>query len=144
MIKAKFKFSHSLKLTEIGTHADRATAEHVSQVSGDVMEKVVEGTPVKTGRAAMGWSAGVEVTGRQMPPIESNELDSTAMAEGRNLSSARLDGMRFEAENRVPYIGAIEHGSSVQPPSAAILKGMAEFRDNIKKHGLLVRIIRMT
>lgn len=102
--------------------------------------KVIDKTPVATGRARSGWGAGAEAGG--MPAT----YDTLDKREGRSKSrfSESTGGarVRMVCVNGVEYIEALEHGHSGQAPFGMVRVSIAELEDELELGGGLPELIR--
>jgi hypothetical protein len=96
-------------------------------IATEVFERVVERTPVDTGRARGNWRiARNEIDDR----VDVNEFDPDASEPPAKAAEA-LEGLRpgdsVNITNGLPYIWSLEHGHSRQAPEGMILLTAAEF-----------------
>lgn len=100
----------------------------------DLLKRVIEKTPVDTGRARGGWLAYLEEENVQVNVSEgsSRSLDPQAVAEGREMGDfeEELRGpfKRIEMLNGVEYIIPLEYGHSDQAPAGMLRIAMREMR----------------
>lgn len=104
------------------------------EVALDVLARVVEYTPVDTGRAACGWfEAGLALGDALMVEQRANEGSSTnpgeqelGKDEGDYREGKTHSSVWIELVNGVPYILALEFGSSSQGGHAMVQRALAE------------------
>lgn len=129
----------------IATRADsiqRNVDKTVRRVALAADQAVVLGTPVDTGRARSNWrvSLGSPVFDTVEPFAPGARLGlgeqanaQGAIAQGAAVIGARRDGQDIWISNNVPYIGALNDGSSDQAPAnfveAAIAQAVAVVRN---------------
>jgi hypothetical protein len=91
------------------------------KISRDLHERIVERTPVDTGRAKASWDVAVGAPGGSVPP-EGKESYSPA-----GFGAPLIDGTApvFIVSN-IPYIEALENGHSKQAPQGMIALSVAE------------------
>jgi hypothetical protein len=108
--------------------AEREIAAAVAEASRGlalaVLEGVVARTPVKTGRARANWQAGLE-----RPPdgvLEKTDMDGrTTVDRGRAAIARARPFETIWIVNNLPYIGALEQGSSRQAPRGMVAATLA-------------------
>jgi len=83
-----------------------------------LFSNVVKLTPVDTGRARMNWMAGVNAPG-------DGGVKET-------IARARLGDSLF-LTNNLPYIEALEYGSSKQAPKGMVRVTVTQFKQTVKK-----------
>lgn len=108
---------------ELKRAGNRAT-EFVAETFREAAHRIVDRTPVKTGRAKNNWQAGVGI----------NALMENPPDPGGSYAHVSIDaavvgftiGDRLTLSNPVPYIGFLEYGWSDQAPSGMVRITMAE------------------
>ena len=101
-----------------------AVAEASRGLARDVLEGVVLRTPVRSGRARANWQVGLA-----RPPegvLEAADPDGrTAIAGGAATIARARPFETIWITNNLPYIGALEHGSSKQAPRGMVAATLA-------------------
>lgn len=118
-------------LVELDQHVERVCVE----LAVNITAELIATTPVDTGWARANWvpNLGGPYTGNATPPAQASDADTLTQDGGLSsiLAFKLSDGAIF-VSNRVPYIAALNGGSSTQAPAgfveAAIDKVTAEAR----------------
>jgi hypothetical protein len=106
----------------------RKVAEDIEPATDDVLRKyavvanqtLIMATPVDTGRARANWQVSVN-------SAVDAEVDSTDAQGAITRNKGVIDGYRggeLVIQNNVPYIGALNDGSSAQAPAGFIQKAL--------------------
>ncbi len=106
----------------------------IRRVALQALERVVQRTPVDTGRARMNWyvqigGAGTEVT------TEVDPSGSVAISRGSQeigTYQQRSDFPVITLYNNLPYIGRLEDGYSGQAPTGMIAVTVAELQTQFR------------
>ncbi len=117
MFKATLKYNKNADLNKVAKAMNKEVEEIRIELLGEAAIELMEATPIRTGRAAMGWSAAVREAGLQLPTLISPELDDVAMSEGEDASEVVKTRNSHSIINKVSYILDLELGSSTQAPS---------------------------
>jgi hypothetical protein len=108
----------------------------VRKVSLDLLREVVLRTPVRTGRARANWQTTIgapaagEISWDKDSPDAAAPSAIDAGSQRLNGQEARmmLDGdLTIFLTNNLPYIDALEHGSSLQAPEGMVRQAVAMF-----------------
>lgn len=103
----------------------------VRKAAADIAKRVIERTPVDTGRARGNWMAAV---GKYSPDL-TGSLDKDGAATVANVT-ATLDkitaGTVVYLTNTLPYILELENGSSKQAPSGMVQATLREWPDVVQ------------
>lgn len=118
-------------LSKFKTKTGVQTNAVIRRVAYDLFRRVIQKTPVDTGRARANWLPAVG----EIPTGTTDETDkSGAMAKG----AARASVQNFEAggviylANNLPYIGALENGHSErQAPAGMVGLSLIEVQANL-------------
>ncbi|SLN31758.1 hypothetical protein [Oceanibacterium hippocampi] len=103
-------------------------ARRHGEVAGGLLARLVDRTPVASGRARGNWLVG---RGR-VPVGESGRPDrdgAATLAAGQNVIDRAGPGETLHLVNRTPYIAALEHGSGTRAPAAMVRLTVIEFAD---------------
>jgi hypothetical protein len=107
-------------------HIDAQLALVVQRVTLDLWNKVVQKTPVDTGRARSGWTVSTGQPSEFAPP-EGNAAAPSAP------DVSHLDGSQVVfIMNNVQYIQALEEGHSQQAPAGMLRLSIAEVEAEIQ------------
>ena len=119
---------------KLGSRSDQLVRGLAMELLGGMMRM----TPVDTGRARANWNAGIgEVdasTGREPANKRKGVRDGGAVAAATPTLRGSKVGDVIYLTNSMPYIGALEDGSSKQAGSgmvAATVANLSEFTANI-------------
>lgn len=111
----------------------RATAQLIAALAAEVVHELTVATPVATGWARSNWLPSVGVP-FSSPLGSKSSVDSSfaSSAAAALLATYRLSQGPVFIANNVPYIGALNNGSSRQAPSGfverAVEKAASRFR----------------
>lgn len=107
----------STRIRKIGQGVEVRVHTTVARTAGVCLSTVIPATPVDTGRARGNWQ--VSVDSPITSPIE--RLDRTGQAAIKDgiqrANTYRGNGQVIYITNNVPYIGALNDGSSSQAPA---------------------------
>jgi hypothetical protein len=109
----------------------------IKRISLEVFTGVVRKTPVDTGRARAGWVIGIErplnspnlSPAQKFTPAEAERYATTELAELREIGPFST----VFISNSLPYIEALEEGSSKQAPEGMVAVTLTEVSRNLKK-----------
>lgn len=128
-------------LTKMQSVYEGQAADFLKEVALDFIARVIEYTPVDTGRAASAWwpaadSLGAGVLAEQRAndgPGKDEGEQQLGRSEGRY--AEQLDGRRkwILIANGVPYIMALEFGTSNQGGHAMVRRALAEIRSGLRE-----------
>ena len=106
----------------------------VRKVSFDIMARVVMKTPVDTGRARGNWMCGIGTA-----PMEPSQALDTGGGKTIERVSTVIDGAKAGTvvflTNTLPYILALEQGSSRQAPAGMLATTLREFPGVVEQVG---------
>jgi len=102
----------------------------IRRIALQALEKVVNRTPVDTGRARGNWfvqigSAGFEVT------TDTDKNGNVTISRGASVIATYADSDDFPVisiYNNLPYINRLEHGHSKQAPAGMVAITVAELQ----------------
>lgn len=106
-----------------------ATRKTLTAVALEFTRRVIQRTPVDTGRARAGWSAILDAHGLPIPGGE-------GAAKGRSESGYVERDELVEIVNGVPYIVALEFGHSKQAPAGMVRVTVREMTGEAEDIGL--------
>jgi hypothetical protein len=130
-------------IEDMSARAYRRAVEATKRVAYRLQKKVVEATPIDTGRAAGNWglSVGKPIEGYDDPPTAGW---SKSEVRARTISKARsmLKGYKEASQtiylaNNVPYITILEYGSNVHAARAMLSTSMEEIVVELQQAGWL-------
>ena len=128
--------SFALDLSRFAKKADVEMTTVVKKITFEAFKRIILRTPVDTGRARANW--GVTI-GRPRTPMM---IESTDKSGGSTLNAAMDQVQQFSCEgsifltNNVPYIGALEYGSSTQSPQGMVRVTVEEMTQFLKKESI--------
>ncbi len=138
MMKADFpKFERALRRFAKKVELDGATL--TKRVAFELFTRIVEKTPVDTGRARASWTIAIGAPDlRIVPEGEYDKSMATAIAKANAvLGSYGTTGRPFLVPiwiaNNLPYIQELEHGSSQQAPKGMLALSLREVTNNLNK-----------
>lgn len=138
MLKADFpKFEQALKRFAKKVELDGATV--TKRVAFDLFGRIIEKTPVDTGRARASWNIAVGAPDlRIVPEGQYDSSLTTAIAKANAvLGSYGTTGPGFLLpifiSNNLPYIVELEKGSSQQAPQGMVSLSLMEVTNNLIK-----------
>ncbi|MEX0701182.1 MAG: HK97 gp10 family phage protein [Planctomycetales bacterium] len=110
-------------------HLARLREGIATAIARRALERVIERTPVETGRLRAAWTRALQEIGGTVP-FGSEGGDAGAVAEGAALGSATVretaGGTEIEIENAVPYAAAIEHGPRGRGGERIVARALAD------------------
>lgn len=126
------------RLNDYADNLDDIVYERIARITLAVVRALVYDTPVDTSQALSNWQVGGS-TGSPIPPHYRGAGGSTqgasaaaAIAAAEDAIAAARGAQRLVIFNSLPYIRALNEGSSRQAPAgfveAAILRGRLEAR----------------
>lgn len=108
----------------------------------DVSKRIIESTPVDTGRARANWQGGVdEFKAGDVQPIASGDADSgsrgsanasLAIESSVKALSEHKPGQTLVLGNNLEYIVPLEEGSSTQAPNGMVAQAAAAFKGMVE------------
>lgn len=105
---------------------DGRQTDLLQSVSLEVFKRVIEKTPVDTGRARGNWQAGLNVAVQgQLEAVDKNGQPTNAKA-NKVVSGAKATDT-ITLANNLPYIQRLEDGSSTQAPNGMVKTTVIEF-----------------
>lgn len=118
--------SFTLDLTRFAKRYDADIKVVVRKIAFDAFQRVILRTPVDTGRARANWSVALNA------PLLGQTTEATDKSGSAALKAAQEQVTTFNGDgsifltNNVPYIGALEYGSSKQAPQGMVRLTVAE------------------
>ena len=120
-------------MAELGRAVEEGSANLQRRTALAVHQTVVVGTPVDEGRARSNWNVangGVDETVRDtaVPGSMGSTGDANtaaAIARGRNIIARHRRGQSIHITNNLPYIEALNNGSSAQAPAGFVEEAIA-------------------
>lgn len=101
-------------------------------VAVQIATKVIERTPVDTGRAKGNWHASIDTPSSAVTD-DTDKSGSQAIANAASEAGDFRGGHVFYLVNNLPYIRNLEHGSSKQAPAGMVAVTAAEFEAAVAK-----------
>lgn len=126
--------SFVLDLTRFAQRTNTDMRQVVRKLAFESFKRIILRTPVDTGRARANW--GVTIGSPRSGAFNTEAVDKSG---SRTLETARSQAEHFDCQgsifmtNNLPYIGALEYGSSKQAPSGMVRVTVAEMRGFITK-----------
>ena len=96
----------------------------VRKIAFEVLKGVVQKTPVDTGRAKANWNLGYGSANRKITNNTTFRLIQPPKGSGKRV---------IYITNHLPYINALEHGSSKQAPRGMVGLTMLDIERSIKR-----------
>lgn len=118
--------SFSLNLSRFAKKADVDMRAVVQKISMEAFKRIILRTPVDTGRARANWGCTIGT------PRTSMQVESTDKSGGATIAAMTGTAQGFSGQgsifmvNNLPYIHALEDGSSTQMPEGMVKVTMAE------------------
>jgi len=129
------------KLTKIGVIIDKRSTDILRKTALVVDQVVITGTPVKSGRARSGWDVAIGVEPNTVPssePVSAEAGTAEALSQGRRVIEGYRSGQPgIYISNGLPYIQALEDGSSGQAPAGMVDQAALAGREFAKAQKLL-------
>ena len=117
------QFSQSLRQFSKDTQADSLTM--LNNLSTEALRRIVNRTPVRSGRAKANWRVSI---GRQPANTREVPAGTPAFREGRDRLRRNRKLTDVFISNPVPYINALEQGSSKQAPAGMVRRTVRELQ----------------
>lgn len=97
------------------------------KIALEAFRRVILRTPVKTGRARGNWqcTTGGPATG-QLDVEDASGAKAVSVMQAQVQGWKAISGTSILLTNNLPYIGRLEHGSSIQAPSGMVAITIAE------------------
>ncbi|WP_115746919.1 HK97 gp10 family phage protein [Escherichia coli] len=119
--------SFSLDLTRWAGQLDNQLDVVLQKVAIEILSRIVEKTPVDSGRARANWQVSLNVVPGGYDDDAFDKSGGTAISKGQ------AEALKAQAEdsvyivNNAPYILKLEEGSSTQAPSGMVTITVQEF-----------------
>ncbi len=118
------------KLTDFAKRVKIAPQKVVKKVAFQLFRRIIEKTPVDTGRARASWTIAIGSPSADVQPEGEYRSDANSLAVKANavLAGYGADGHLpvVWIANNLPYIGELENGSSQQAPAGMVALSIAE------------------
>jgi hypothetical protein len=118
--------SFSIDLSRFAVNSEKQMKLVIQKITMEAFERVVLKTPVDTGRARANWSPAIGAPTTASSP---DKMDKSGGATIALAQKAAFDwnciGSIFLCNN-LPYIGALEYGSSRQAPAGMVRVTLGE------------------
>lgn len=118
------------QLTKFARKVQVAPAKVVKKVAFQLFRRIIEKTPVDTGRARASWNIAIGSINSSVAPEGSNQKSPGALASKANtvLAGYGADGRLpvVWISNNLPYIGELENGHSGQAPAGMLKLSIME------------------
>lgn len=118
--------SFTLDLTKFATKANADIKLVIQKISMEAFKRIILRTPVDTGRARANWGCTIG------QPRAGLQIESTDKSGGATIAAMTGTTQTFNGQgsiflvNNLPYINALENGSSTQSPQGMVQVTMAE------------------
>jgi len=90
--------------------------------------RLIRRTPVDTGRARANWNVAIDRIDRSVDEESFDKSGQRAIQEGSTTVAGFRPGQRLFLTNSLPYVPALERGSSRQAPNGMVAVTAAEMR----------------
>ena len=118
------------QLTKFARKIQVAPAKVVKKVAFQLFRRIIEKTPVDTGRARASWNIAVGSADASVRPEGQHPKSPAALASKANtvLAGYGADGRLpvVWISNNLPYIGELENGHSQQAPAGMLALSIQE------------------
>lgn len=108
------------------------------ELAKDTRTRIAERTPKRTGRAAGSWNASVNEPDYSYQPETYNDVPGSVQVGKVSLSSFSL-GDKIYVSNGIPYISALNNGSSRKAPAGFVEAAAQEIHVSLPE---IVRRVR--
>lgn len=125
-----FRFNRDLKAFSDKLGIDHVTV--VKKIGLDLFRRIIEKTPVDTGRARASWTIAIAIPDRTVAALGSYPEYQSGAGPGVAMAASTLNGLApgeyqpVWISNNLPYIAALENGHSQQAPSGMVSLSIAE------------------
>lgn len=122
--------SFSRSLMELCEHVDGEVEKVVRKACIDLYRRIVQRTPIDTGRAKANWQISTSDNGS----VRGSAGDSFSESDIQGLIASETSGLNITINdnqviiyNNLEYIGALENGHSQQAPGGMVVVSLADF-----------------
>jgi hypothetical protein len=119
--------SFGLQLARFVEKAKTNTDVVIRKVAVEMLDRIVDRTPVDTGRARANWQTTIGSPAMSPTGAEDKSGSSAKAAGGAVIASFNI-GQTVWLSNALPYAGRLEYGSSLQAPAGMVRVTVAEFQ----------------
>ena len=123
--------SFALDLQRFARKASAVPDQILRKVVFDITREIVQKTPVDTGHARSNWFWGVQVVSDEDATLSKSGAPSLARA-ASFASTVRSGGVVY-LTNNLPYIMALEFGSSQQAPAGMVRITVARWQSIVDR-----------
>ena len=124
--------SFGAQISQFTQSAEKKLTNAYRKTGLEIFSRVIQRTPVDTGRARGNWQAAVgEIPGGQLDELDPSGAEATNRAAGVALNAELGDTLYLS--NNLPYIRELEYGSSQQAPQGMVRVTTQEFADIVVK-----------
>lgn len=116
MIRAKFKFNPRV----VGKQIDQVIILVQKKVAFQLLEGIVNMTPVDTGRARGNWMVTIGSPSTEVKTETYDKVGAGTIAAGRSTIESLTTLGAIYLTNNLPYILPLENGSSKQAPGGMV------------------------
>jgi len=126
-------------LQQFSKKVELSAATLTKRVATDLFRRIIEKTPVDTGRARASWNISIGAPNADVQPEGQHQSNADALAAKANeaLAGYGVDGQKhlqpIYITNNLPYIGELEHGSSQQAPQGMVALSLKEVTNTLNK-----------
>lgn len=106
-------------IERINKKLDNVLTDFYRETGLSIRNRVAWKTPIKTGRAAASWNASVGEPDLETKPVDYLNPAGAPMDGKKDLTGYQL-GENIYISNGVPYIQALNHGTSQQAPAGFV------------------------
>jgi hypothetical protein len=118
--------SFSIDLARFAAKSQTEMKTVIQKITMEAFERVVLKTPVDTGRARANWSPAVGAPTTASYPEKMDKSGGTAIAAAQKAAFDWNCIGSIYLCNNLPYIGALEYGSSRQAPAGMVRVTLGE------------------
>ena len=125
----------SKALMDLSVYVNGEVAKVIRKACVDLYRRIVERTPVDTGRAKANWQLSTVSTSDKKDDIDgfsANEISSIINENASNLK-VTVNTDKVVIYNNLEYMSYLERGDSKQAPQGMVAVSLAEFEQHFKK-----------
>lgn len=124
--------SFNVDLRRFVDRTDKKRPKFARKILFQVHKELTQETPVLTGRAKANWFASEGLPSRKVTDNKSS-APKGAPADGSEVLNLQVSGRKdMFVSNNLPYIEALEHGSSQQAPAGMLRVVVRRMKQNIE------------
>lgn len=124
----------SRQINQLVAYVEDNSEQIIKKACVDLYRRIVERTPVDTGRAKASWGIS---TGSDVPAVSAGKLSDSEIAEIINSHVGEfrfgIDDDQITIMNNLEYISYLEAKGSQQAPVGMVAVSLTEFNDHFRK-----------